>query len=513
MELRTRTPLLRRAAMMAALVALAAPATAGAAPNVKASDSSPVVASVRPLDVAVGDVLTLRGKHFKAGVKKTTVVFKRNGARAVAAKADRSTTTLLWITVPAALRDQMRVRGGKPVSTRFRLRVLGASFGRRYTSLKASPTIVPCEDGDLLGYDLEAAIKTDPCDADTDGDGVTDGYEYQSAKDLNDDEDQDPNEFLPYPGKRPYPNALDPKDAGTDFDGDSLTLAEEHALWRFTWQTSKTDAHTLSPLSYSDGEQYSRSRRIEGGTHAGRRMPWLRPGERDGQFGRPADQLPQTFAEWAASKGYRTVKLSHRSPWDAWGPWFDHDTNRTTFGLFDIDRDGYETAVERGAVGGFMPDDKRDADADGLSNYDELHGFMLASHWAACYPKEQPFGISYAVGNDDADKDGVRDAATDADTDGDGIRDGADDEDHDDVPNVMELSRRAASGLDDTDGRDCSPRKEPALDEKPGRSSVYGRVNPFNPCMPDIRSRTCPRYWGATTGAPFDGSPDWHSLN
>ena len=36
MELRTRIPMLRRAAMMAALVALAAPATAGAAPNVKA---------------------------------------------------------------------------------------------------------------------------------------------------------------------------------------------------------------------------------------------------------------------------------------------------------------------------------------------------------------------------------------------------------------------------------------------------------------------------------------------
>ena len=355
MELRTRTPLLRRAAMMAALVALAAPATAGAAPNVvKAKDASPVVASVRPLDVAVGDVLTLRGKHFRAGVKKTTVVFKRDGARAVAAKADRSTTTLLWITVPAALKAQMRVRSGQPVSTRFRLRVLGSSFGRRYTALKASPTIVPCEDGDLLGHDLEAAIGTDPCKADTDGDHVADGFEYQSALDLNDDEDQDPNEFLPYPGKRPYPNALDPKDAGKDFDGDSLTLAEEHALWRYTWQTSKTDAHTLTPLSYSDGEQYSRSRRIESGSHAGRRQPWLRPGDRDGQYGRPASELPPTFAEWAATRGYRTVMLSHRTPWDFWGPWFDHD-RPPAFWLFDVDRDGYETEVERGASAASCP--------------------------------------------------------------------------------------------------------------------------------------------------------------
>ena len=34
----------------------------------------------------------------------------------------------------------------------------------------------------------------------------------------------------------------------------------------------------------------------------------------------------------------------------------------------------------------------------------------------------------------------------DPDTDGDGVRDGADDQDHDDVPNLMELSRNAASG-------------------------------------------------------------------
>ena len=40
-------------------------------------------------------------------------------------------------------------------------------------------------------------------------------------------------------------------------------------------------------------------------------------------------------------------------------------------------------------------------------------------------------------------------------SDGDGVRDGADDQDHDDIPNVMELSRIAASGLDDTQGASC----------------------------------------------------------
>ncbi len=34
---------------------------------------------------------------------------------------------------------------------------------------------------------------------------MEDGYEYQSARDLNDDEDQQPNTYLPYPGKQPVP--------------------------------------------------------------------------------------------------------------------------------------------------------------------------------------------------------------------------------------------------------------------------------------------------------------------
>ena len=208
---------------------------------------------------------------------------------------------------------------------------------------------------------------------------------------------------------------------------------------------------------------------------------------------------------------------------------------------------------------------------------------------------------------------------TDPDSDGDGVRDGADDQDHDDIPNVMELSRNAASGLNDTKaGRECTPadnlggsnfkvsggplpdssvvvtfRNEfgridipqmtatesftggtaPAisvttirdggngLDEQQrvtitgsptggsfeltlvGRSTgalafnadgpavqtaletiweadpnsnhpnAYGRVNPFNPCLPATWSRTCPRVVGPDTGAPFDNSLNWVALN
>ena len=88
---------------------------------------------------------------------------------------------------------------------------------------------------------------------------------------------------------------------------------------------------------------------------------------------------------------------------------------------FDFDGDGK------------LSDDERDEDADGLTNYDEASGRMTAGYWKGCYDKEKPFPIEYA-GTD----------LVDPDSDGDGVRDGADDQDHDDIPNVMELSRNAA---------------------------------------------------------------------
>jgi hypothetical protein len=53
----------------------------------------------------------------------------------------------------------------------------------------------------------------------------------------------------------------------------------------------------------------------------------------------------------------------------------------------------------------------------------------------------------------------------------------------------------------------------PALDPKNNHASAYGRVNPFNPCLPNVWSRTCPKIVNSETGAPFDGSPNWYSLN
>ena len=46
---------------------------------------------------------------------------------------------------------------------------------------------------------------------------------------------------------------------------------------------------------------------------------------------------------------------------------------------------------------GYLSDDERDEDADGLTNYDETHGRMEQEYWAACYRSEKPWHIAFAA--------------------------------------------------------------------------------------------------------------------
>jgi hypothetical protein len=183
---------------------------------------------------------------------------------------------------------------------------------------------------------------------------------------------------------------------------------------------------------------------------------------------------------------------------------------RASFDVRDVNRDGQ---VSTGCFGEelyfdydcdqYLSDDERDEDADGLTNYDEAVGRMTPGYWTACYEKEAPFAIPYA---------GTE--VTDFDSDNDGVRDGADDADHDDVPNMMELSRMAASvapgrpfGHNDTDGAHCKPAE--GLDPKvPNHPDDYGKVQPFDSCDPAWWSRTCDRH--PVIGAAAD--PNWWSL-
>jgi hypothetical protein len=494
----------RRLALAASLGALLVPTAAGPAQaRAQRAAKLPVVTSVAPMKVTVGATLTLRGRNFLRGRGKDTVVFKRDGHQAVFAKAGLATAKLMKVTVPAKLADALLVRDGASVPTRFQVRVLAHKLGRAYTPLKRSPLVAPVappapptpppaapdqdcdgdgatnrvdadDDNDLLADALEIDVKLDPCRRDTDGDGVEDGFEYRSAMDLNDDEHQEPNTFLPYPGKRPYPNPLDGTDAGTDYDGDDLTLGEESVLWQLT--VAHGAPRRLDALTYSDGEQYSASvRRADG-----RRTPTLAAGA--------GYDKQQDFERWAASAGYATVMLAPPG-----GDWYD---TRSPFSIYDDNRDGVvspgarlgydrpETAYADTNGNGWLSDDERDEDADGLTNFEETSGCMNRAYWGGLYNKETPYYLNYA---------GTR--LDDPDSDGDGIRDGADDQDHDDVPNMMECSRNLASGQRD-------PR--PSSDTHPSHPDI-AFVNPFNPCLPSTTSRTCKRI------IPFEGA--WAPFN
>jgi hypothetical protein len=493
METRPRTRLLRRAVITAALGALVVPASAGAATK------TPVITKVTPKNVAVGETLTIHGKNFRSGKAKNTVLFKRDGGKALFVKAGLSTKKKIMVVIPKTLEKYMAVKSSKPTASRFRLRVLTTKLSKRFTSVKSSPVVGPqkskgdgsggtgggptaptCpvggpngdDDGDLLANFNEVDIKTDPCKADTDGDGIWDSYEYWSALDLN---RGNWSTSLPYAGQRPYPNPLDKTDADTDHDGDVLTLAEEFKMWADPRYGNKSTV-----VNYSAGKQVT--------------VAVAAPDE--ALLLVPAGLRPAAI--WTSAPTLRFLDVNRDNAVSA-GELLaldvNHDTtvSDTEFTYQDLNDDDV------------LGDDERDIDADGLVNYDEQHGRMLASYWKGVYDDETPYTAWVAYEHTEY---------LIPDTDGDGVLDALDDQDHDSFSNISELSRSAAQ----TDG--VAPW------------DVDGRVNPLNPCLPATAdpiddggspptplttsfSPTCMRHPPITNGpAPFGDAwdPDGYDI-
>ena len=211
------------------------PAPAAAAKKKKAK--MPTIKLVSPMRVAVGRTITIRGKNFSSSRRKNTVVFRSPGKRNAFAKPKRASRTKLVVKVPGSVERLLKKSGTKRIATRFSLRVVTKRYGK-LTPRRRSPVIVSATEsrrpGLRQGHRLRrrpaaptparTTLKTDPCLRDTDRDGVEDYFEVESALDLN-------QRAVPYPGKRPFPNALDPSDAGHDYDGDGLSIKEEHDLW------------------------------------------------------------------------------------------------------------------------------------------------------------------------------------------------------------------------------------------------------------------------------------------
>ena len=408
-----RLPVPRLLLLACALLALL---PAGASAASKASPY-PVVTKVSPMKLGIGDVMTVTGKNFRKGKNKNTVVFKRDGGRAVFVKAPDATTTKIGVTVPAKLLPFLLKQKGKRVATRFRVRVLSKRFAKAFTTKSKSPKIGPTamgggtkddcdgdkvpnskdtdDDNDLIPDTLEAAIGTDPCKRDTDGDGMSDGWEYYSALDRN-------GSAKPAPVVKPYPNPLYAKDADIDNDGDGLTNIEEYAAWA-TFGANKL------PLSYSGGNPASAGRNVPPASQAYMDRDhngFLSDFERDAD----GDGIPnmdecarRPRATCAGTTVYRLTRPAHgrASPTSA-------SSRPTTSRAPRPPR-----ATPRSAPGiNQVPFYCVDLPAIDVSKVDTLD-------WLS------------------------------ADSDGDGIRDDADDVDHDDISNIDEYLREVNSSAKD----------------------------------------------------------------
>ena len=443
------------------MIALAVLAVAAALPPASASAARPAVptvSNVAPLNLGIGDTLTITGRNFRAGANRNTVVFKRDGQRAVFVRAEEATATRIRLKVPDKLSQYLSRRSdGTARPTRFRLRVLAARFGRTFTATRLSPVVSaavsgsatpttgttirngsgrtetiaastdpdcdgdgvpnsldPDDDNDFLSDVLEISLKLNTCSNDTDGDGMQDGWEYQSAIDLNNPGCNNPayptpcTPATPYPWKVSYPNPLDGGDAGYDFDGDWIPAWQEHQAWM------RHSGHDLSMAGmwYSDGLQASQ------------------------------DDPSITSCVGLAPPA---PLLGNSS--------------------YSLDRDG----------DGCLNDNERDEDNDYLTNGEELSAQLSSiGWWSSVYDTENAFRYSFTGTN-----------WLDGDTDGDGVVDGLDDQDHDDFWNVEEIERGSAS-----------------VDSSGGSTGVTTGlwVNPFNPCLPWTGSRTCP------IGVPASGT-------
>ncbi len=471
--------------------------------------SAPVVKSVRPMRLAIGHTLTIRGSGFVKGKHKDTVVFMGAGRRVVWVKADSATTRTIKIKLPTKLGVLLADKTGKLQATRLQIRVIARRSGRAFTVRRKSPVVVPntsiqtgtptaeaCpgvsnpsgdSDGDMLPNGLELALGTNPCKADTDGDGVSDGYEYQAALDLNRNAN---SSAIPWPSasKQPYPNPLDGTDANIDFDGDSLTLKEEYTAsfaWQLGYDPTHTQLQTFIPyvpnpnpyndvmvVAYSDGDQTTN------------------PTAQGNPIGAPTGPAaPCDVSSPSAQSGFDvngdgTVgDAGDVLSYQGFGAYSDPLTTPA----------GWMNELLDGTADCYLSDDEKDIDGDGLSNYTETHGPLMGqSWWNTFVPKAGSYPINFAGTN-----------WLLRDTDGDGIPDGADDQDHDGYTNIEE----------------SMPLGNPKADASVQAASVWHwptgavanpNVDAFDPCLPNDLSPACPRHpvAGQDGYAPFlDGSP------
>ena len=318
-----------------------------AVPAADARTPRPYVKSVSPLNVSVGELMTVQGFYFRKGYAENTVVFVAGDGRVSYVKSEHSTRKKLTVIVPQKVERLLdKDANGTRIPTKFRIKVIARRMSRLAKLPLAQPTVGPdvggdCDkdgtpnptdgddDNDLLPDSIELEIRTNPCVNDSDGDKELDGWEYLSALDLN-------TNALPYPGKRPYPNALY-SDADVDHDGDGLWAWAEHAAW---WLGGKK-----YPLDYSDGDQTTQDDPIGAAV-------W-----NDWDYSGDLADDERDFDDDGLANIYE-LRAPEFQPWDPQFP------GAVRPDMFDWDTDGDG-----------VPDGPDDQDHDDVSNIDEVrHG-------------------------------------------------------------------------------------------------------------------------------------------
>ena len=270
---------------------------------------------------------------------------------------------------------------------------------------------------------------------------------------------------LPYPEKRPYPNALYP-DANVDYDGDSLDAGRGvlavAGLARSPRRPRSADLLRRQPVLDLQPRRLGPPARLAAA----------------GSVREDAD-----FFNWASHAGYGQVSFGGTSYAP---PDFNHDGTVSSSPSVD----GVEPDYYRSELGyydfdsnGKLSDDERDEDADGLTNFDETHGRMVPSYWSGCYAarrrtRSPTRARAPSMRTPTATACGTARTTRTTTT----------------SRTSLELSRNAASGHIIVNS--CSDKNGVKQSPDPGR------VNPFNPCLPNPSARTCARHPGIGASRP-----------
>ena len=205
------------------------------------------------------------------------------------------------------------------------------------------------DDNDLLPDTTEVAIGTDPCNADSDGDGMQDGWEYQSSIDLNTRSCPTSADYpvpcaaaMPSPTRhRSYPNPLDSGDGASDYDGDGMTASEEYQGWKHKVGQDPTYFALTGPkgMWYSAGKKAS----VDTSTASGCR----------------GMAVPDPFNGNMHREEFKREDGSYPDLYEA-----DGTTVKTEYEVYSLDRRNFD---------GCLDDGERDEDGDFLTNFEEAH--------------------------------------------------------------------------------------------------------------------------------------------